>query len=162
MRSGLSQHDLLHVAEDLANANRKKPKQAHLLRAVSTIYYAMFHALARCCADMMVGTASAERSKPAWQQVYRALEHGAAKNACKDKMRIAKFPIAVQDFADTFIALQTKRHKADYDPQEKTYKSAVLSDIRQAKAVIDGFENAPVKDRRAFAVLVLFKPPRQP
>lgn len=28
--------------------------QAHLRRAVSTAYYALFHCLARCCADTLV------------------------------------------------------------------------------------------------------------
>lgn len=160
MRVGLNPHDLIQAALDLANANGKKPRQAHLLRSVSTAYYAMFHALARCCADMMIGGPSAVRSKPAWKQVYRSLEHGAAKGACSANGKIANFPVEIQDFANLFRTMQEKRHKADYDPSETVYKSAVLLDIDQVKAAIERFEASALKDRRAFSALVLFKPPR--
>ncbi|MCA3555743.1 MAG: hypothetical protein IOC69_09175 [Aestuariivirga sp.] len=123
----------------------------------------MFHALARCCADTMIGGPSASRSKPAWQQVYRSLEHGQAKNACMTKQhngRVLSFPVEVEDFANLFRTMQEKRHKADYDPLEVVYKSEVLLDLDQVKAAIEKFESAPLKDRRAFAAWVLFKPPR--
>ena len=105
---------------------------------------------------MLVGGASSNRSKPAWQQVYRALEHGFCKNSCKSR-KLNGFPQEIQDFAALFIAMQEKRHKADYDPNEKAIKSAVLLDIAQTEAVINGFGGAPLKDRRAFAAFVLFK-----
>jgi hypothetical protein len=56
-----------------------------------------------------------------------------------------------------FVQMQLKRHKADYDPSERIFKSAVLADISAVKAVIDDFGNASLKDRRAFAALVLLK-----
>lgn len=161
MRGGLSPHDLIQAAFYLADSNGKKPKQAHLLRAVSTAYYAMFHALARCCADTLIGGPGAERSKPAWHQVYRSLQHGVAKDACNNGDKISRFPVEIQDFANTFRTMQSKRHKADYDPSEKAYKSAVLVDIDQVKSAIERFEISPLKDRRAFAALVLFKSPKQ-
>jgi uncharacterized protein (UPF0332 family) len=160
VRGGINPHDLIQVALHLANASGKKPKQAHLLRAISTAYYAMFHALARCCADTMIGGPSATRSKPAWRQVYRSLDHGPAKNAWVACSKIGDFPVEIQDFANLFRTMQEKRHKADYDPLEKAYKSEVLVDIDQVQASIERFGLAPLKDRRAFAALVLFKPAR--
>jgi hypothetical protein len=109
---------------------------------------------------MMIGGAGAVRSKPAWRQVYRSLEHGPAKGACAANGKISQFPVEIQDFANLFRTMQEKRHKADYDPSEKVYKSAVLLDIDQVKVAIAHFEGAPLKDRRAFSALVLFKPPR--
>lgn len=77
------EQDLLETARKLANANQRRPKQADLRRAVSTAYYAVFHALAHECADRFIGTGD-QRSEAAWTQVYRALEHGfAAKQARK-------------------------------------------------------------------------------
>ena len=117
----------------------------------------MFHCLARCCADLLVGGSSAIRSEYAWKQVYRALEHGTAKNACKNQVVIKKFPKDIEDFANTFVTMQAKRHKADYDPVEKFFKSSVKLEIAETEDVIKRFEGAPIKDRRAFAAFVLLK-----
>ena len=149
--------DLIKTARLLANSGKNKPRQADLRRAISTAYYAM---LTKCCADLIVGTPGAQRSPEAWHQVYRALEHGAAKSACANKTIIKKFPAPIQDFAHLFLEMQVKRHSADYDPNEKFFKSAVSIDITFVEIVIHHFKSAPIKDRRAFAVFVLFKPPR--
>jgi uncharacterized protein (UPF0332 family) len=150
-------HDLLETARDLANSSKGKPKQAHLRRAVSTTYYAMFHTLARCCADLFIGGAGSGRSKEAWKQVYRALDHGLAKSACTNKAIVQKFPKEIQDFANVFVEMQLKRHDADYNPDGTVFKSTVLTDISAVEAAIDGFSNAPLTDRRAFAAFVLVK-----
>lgn len=89
--------------------------------------------------------------------MYRALEHGAAKQACRNQGIIKKFPMEVEDFANAFITMQAKRHKADYDPYEKLYKSSVRQDIANVKDVIARFQSSAVKHRRAFAAYVLFK-----
>jgi len=150
-------HDLLDVAFDLANSSKGKPKQAHLRRAVSATYYAMFHTLARCCADLLIGGPGSSRSEEAWNQVYRALDHGFAKGACMNKGVLLKFPKEIQDFANLFVQMQFKREDADYNPNGTVFKSAVLTDISAVKAVIDGFGKAPLKDRRAFTALVMVK-----
>ncbi|WP_421952381.1 hypothetical protein [Pelagibacterium sp.] len=148
--------DLLHTARDLVSSSNGKPRQSNLLRATSTAYYALFHALARSCADLLIGGSGAVRSKSAWHQAYRALEHGVCKNACKNG-KIANFPQEIQDFANLFVTMQEKRHIADYDPNAKVFKSTVLLDIEQVEFVITSFEATPLKDRRAFAAFVLFK-----
>lgn len=56
-----------------------------------------------------------------------------------------------------FVAMQQKRHDADYNPEERFYKSAVLADIAAAKVVIEGFENAQPKHKRAFAAHIIAK-----
>ena len=131
--------------------------QAYLRRAVSTAYYALFHMLAQCCADLLIGSAGAARSRPAWNQTYRALEHAFAKQACLNKQIIAKFPQEIQDFANMFIQMQIERHNADYDPDKRFFKSAVLVNIAACEVAIADFANAPLKDRRAFAAWVLLK-----
>lgn len=80
-----------------------------------------------------------------------------AKNNCKNQAVLKKFPKDVEDFANSFVALQAKRHLADYDPKERFYKSEVKQDIAEAEDVIRRFKAVPVKDRRAFAAFVLFK-----
>ena len=76
----VSQNDLLAAARQLAGTSGgPPPSQASLRRAVSTTYYALFHCMAENCADMLVGGPGSGRSRPAWHQAYRALEHGRAK-----------------------------------------------------------------------------------
>ncbi|MDO8297101.1 MAG: hypothetical protein Q7T19_11770 [Caulobacter sp.] len=104
----------------------------------------------------MVGGQTAEKSKHAWKQVYRALDHGPAKSACTDKL-IQKFPKAIEDFANNFASMQSKRHAADYDPTVKFTKSEVVQDIATVERAIAAFTDAPVKDRRAFCTFVLFR-----
>jgi uncharacterized protein (UPF0332 family) len=145
----------------LTEARENRPLQSDLRRAISTAYYALFHCLAKCCADLLVGTVSANRSDEAWTQVYRALMHGETKNACLNDRIIAQFPQEIQDFANHFVTMQIKRHEADYHPEGKHYKSDVQTDIAAAEAVIRDFAAVSIKDRRAFAVWVLFKPPRR-
>ena len=151
--------DLLNTADDLVSraAGNTRPRQSNLRRAVSTAYYAMFHCLASCCANSFVGGQNADRSEPAWRQVYRALEHGLAKSNCRNKSIISKFPPEIENFANAFVLLQEKRHLADYDPSARFTKYEVQRDIVAARAFIKGFQAARAKHRRAFAVYVLFR-----
>lgn len=137
-------------------SGNRKPRQSDLLRAVSTIYYAVFHTLARQNADLLIGATRAAWNGNAWKQTYRALDHGVCKKNCMNSA-ISAFPRDIQDFANFFVTMQKKRHSADYDPTYRTYKSEVLLDLAQAHQTITDFENAPIRDRRAFAAFVLFK-----
>ncbi len=151
---GLKPLDLIATAKHLANRPGRKPRQSDLKRALSTAYYALFHSLAKSCADMLIGTDAGARK--AWQQVYRALDHNFAKSACQNG-NISRFPQEIQDFANAFVGLQSKRHSADYDPYSKFYKSQVLLDVANAEIVMAGFKAAPARHRKAFAVWVLLK-----
>ena len=152
--------DLLSGARYLIDRHTGKPKQADLKRAHSAIYYALFHVLAKNCADMLIGGKGADRSPAAWRQTYRALDHGAAKSQCDATQVMILFPKNVQDFGNAFRSMQSKRHAADYDPLHRLTKSEVLNDLLTAKAVITDFLKVPPKDRRAFAAWVIFKKPR--
>lgn len=117
----------------------------------------MFHTLAFSNANALIGTQGAARSLPAWTQTYRALDHGAAKSACNNSRRITRFPSAIQEFASHFLEMQDKRHSADYDPNARFTKEGVLNDIDLTVEAIRKFDRTPIKDRRAFGALVLFK-----
>lgn len=121
----------------------------------------MFHTLARASADLLVGGSGAERSRPAWKQVYRSLGHGTTKKACRSDS-LKKFPQEIQDFANMFMEMQTKRLAADYDPLHRSHKSTVMLEIDGVEAAIKDFKKASLKDRRAFAALVLFKDHAEP
>ena len=147
--------DLLAAARTLAKANPGRPRQAYLRRAVSTAYFALFHALAQDCADQLVGRGSS-RSTTAWVQAYRALEHGFAKNACKGAEKLG-FSSELVHCANEFIELQQARHDADYDPQATFLRAEVLDLVNRAQVSIEKLHGARTADRRAFAVLLLLK-----
>ena len=138
----------------LAMSPRGRPRQSDLRRIVSTAYYALFHCLALCCADMLVGGPSADRSRPAWNQTYRALQHGFARQRCEHPS-VANFPSEIRYFARTFVDMQQDRHRADYNPDVSFVKADVVQLIDSAEDAIRRFQQAPVRDRRAFAVYVL-------
>lgn len=157
----MSPTGLIRIARYLASggvgSGIGRPRQDDLGRAVSCAYYAMFHALAGCCADMVVGATRARRSQEAWRQTYRALEDGYVKNQCSNTRMLGRFPPEIQRFGELFIEMQRLRHYADYDPEANFYRSAVVRFIDNAESVIDGFENVDTRDRRAFAVFVLLR-----
>src|SRR5262245_19250431 len=96
----------------LATAGHRRPRHSNLKRAVSTAYYALFHALAKDAADLLVGVRPT-RARNAWVQTYRALDRGFAKQACREAKKLG-FSRNVAACSDEFVALQEARHKADY------------------------------------------------
>ncbi len=148
-------NDFLAVAGLLAAASPGKPRQAELRRAVSTAYYALFHALANDAADLLVGTGKS-RATRAWQQTYRALDHGFAKTACS-QARALGFQEPIVTCARNFIDLQQRRHSADYDPQHRLSRSDALAAIALAETAITALQTTPRPDRRAFAIQLLLR-----
>jgi len=148
--------DLLAVGSRLARASPSKPRQADLRRAVSSAYYAVFHALAKNVADTMIGAAKGNRSEQAWAQAYRGLQHGDARVAC-EAVRNLVFAQGIKDCAEAFVQLQTARHAADYDPLYRLTRGDALEAVRRAKDAIGALRSARSMDRRAFAVQVLVR-----
>ena len=146
---------LLQIAADLAEINTRRPRRADLCRAVSTAYYALFHCLARTCADRLAGRAGPVGNRPMWRRVYRALEHRQARTRCENVP--ASFPDGVRQFGQAFSALQSKRHFTDYDPDHPVRKSEVVADINDVRTAIDRFLATPANVRRDFAIHVLMK-----
>lgn len=145
--------DLIFVSRSLLELRRKgKPRQADLNRALSTAYFAMFHALCRNCADCLVGKNKLSRSELAWIQAYRAVEHGFARNQCRNRTTMEKFPEEIRDFASNFVDLQEKRHLADYDPSYRFTRNEVLTWIEGAETTIKKLQTSQIEDRKAFAV----------
>ena len=92
--------------------------------------------------------------------MYRALDHRQIKRRYTDgpsRRVLAKFPQAVQDFAEQFVRMQRERHLADYDPFEHFSRSTVIQLIEETKAAITEFKQVDRRDRRAFVVFVLFE-----
>ena len=157
----MNPHDLIRIARQLASGtvggNRGRPRQAELRRAVSAAYYALFHALAHCCADRLAGSGRADRDGAAWVQTYRALEHGHARNQCDNRSAMSAFPVEIQAFGQRFAYMQRQRQQADYSPSVTYSRRWVMQIVGETEDIITAFESAPNADRRAFALHVLLR-----
>ena len=149
--------DYLRTARKLLTGHRGRPRQADLEKAVSAAYYAVYHGFNHNNADMLVGTSGSNRSNPAWRQVYRAMDHGYARHQCRDQYVMARLPSQIQSCAETFAALQEKRHQVDYDPAASLSLAEAHYWVDAAAQAIAELAKAPLKDRRAFAVWVTIK-----
>lgn len=145
--------DLIGLAQHIARVDGVgRPKQAHLRRAVSTAYYAMFHYLVEeaCCAQ--IGAQISQRGYR--HSLGRAFAHTVLKQACssfgggtlkdsvikglpRDPQGNYRIPREIQNIAATFAELQEKRHLADYDLSERWKRSEVLTLIDQTKSRVD-------------------------
>ncbi len=158
----MNPHDLIRIARHLAaggvSDNRGRPRQADLRRAVSTAYYALFHALCRCCADALAGATPARRRRPGWLLIYRSLEHTAARSRLANQSEMAAFPPEIRYFGLLFAALQRQRHWADYNPAQDFSRPNVLLIITRAEQAIRGLEQCAAADRRDLSLYILFRP----
>lgn len=147
----------LQAARVLLQASRNRPTQTLLRRSLSCCYYALFHALARACANALVG-AGQNSPRKAWVEVYRGLEHGPAKDAC-GRIGAAKvnFPPELISVADAFRQLQQLRNVSDYDPLFRTTKAEVADQIQLAESAINALTQVDPIDRKAFAAWILIR-----
>lgn len=144
---------LLSSAEDLLKSTTESA--AYRRRAVSTAYYAVFHALAKLCAESLLP--DREKDESAYSRIYRALDHGPLKNVCTQAP--LKDHGVIKTFAPIIVLLQAERHRADYSPPDKEIfpTSEVEEIIRQAKFVIGELNNLDKADRLLLATSLLFK-----
>ena len=143
-----------HLAVAKRLAYTKRPSQAEIRRSISSAYYAVFHALARTCANSLIGRNPSQRPNKAWVEVYRGLNHGTCRQACEQANAVA-FPDCIKEFADAFHQLQEYRHKADYDPEIKFTKKEGETWYQIAKLSIDSLRSANNVDKKAFSAWVL-------
>lgn len=129
------------------------PLQDSLRRAVSTAYYAMFHALAGSNADCLVGTPHDPLTEHAWSRIYRGLNHNTARrNLLQDQ---GLFSPPVRQFAAYFAQLQDLRHQADYNPNRAFNLPQTLEWIDRAESAIERFMETDVDERKVIAVQTL-------
>jgi uncharacterized protein (UPF0332 family) len=146
---------LLEAAELLLKNGSRST--AFRRRAVSTAYYAVFHAIDKLCADYV--SRSAMRSSDEYLRVYRALDHAPLKNA------FGKSPLkdnaVLREIGSMVVILQNERHRADYLPPVAgvfTYDRATEL-VAMAREVVQQIETIkPVnKECRLLALSLLFK-----
>ena len=149
--------ELIETARLLANAPGPdtEPPQESLRRAVSTAYYAMFHALANSNADCLIGASHDALTEHAWNRIYRGLDHQAARRSLTQDQEL--FSSAIRYFGDIFSELQGARHVADYDQTQTFTLAETVSRIDRAEEAINGFLGVRIDERRAIAAQTLVR-----
>lgn len=127
-----------------------------LCAAISTTYYAVFEALAKLTADLIVGQPGPDRAERAWRHVYRANDHTRIATKCAQK-HLQRFPQTIVDFCEFFLQIQYKRHQSDYEFGYCPERTEVLIDIQRAENQIDRLVAFEEKHLRAFCVFILFE-----
>jgi uncharacterized protein (UPF0332 family) len=146
---------LLEAAETLLEGNKRST--AFRRRAISSAYYAVFHAIVKLCADYV--TRSAKRNSQEYLRAYRALDHAPLKEAFS-RSPLKDSPM-LSDLGTAVVTLQAERHRADYLPPQDglfTYERArELIDIaRQAVKQIESIKPSQ-EECRILALSLLFK-----
>ena len=150
--------DLIDTAELLIVVTAGPPKQAMLKRAVSTAYYALFHALAYNNVDALLGWGM--QSPHYWKMVspiYRLIEHGPAKNALARISTVHPQADIFIRIGSAFAELQKQRMLADYDPEPTFRLAAVRQLIDTAREAIGDIRTLPRDDRRFLASQLIAK-----
>lgn len=148
--------DLLDLAEHLARRDRGRPKHVSLKRAISSAYYALFHALAFLCADQLVGWG---RPWNAFTPIYRSLDHGTAKKLLEKNRAERAFGPEVADIGKTFAFLQEWRPTADYDPGPwELGRTETLQFIDMARQAVQALRALPSETKLLLAVHLVARP----
>ena len=129
-----------------------QPSQGSLRRAVSTAYYAMFHALAASNADLIVGQKTTA-NQSAWNNAYRSLRHFRAENPLYGWPHL--FTPPVQNFAVTIAGMKRRREDADYNPEAQFTQSQAIAWINRAEQAIMDFVAATPQERSMVAIATL-------
>jgi uncharacterized protein (UPF0332 family) len=147
----LDSADALLTAQGNSSAFRR--------RAVSSAYYAVFHALARQCADFM--TQGTDRTLESYSRVYRSLEHGPLKQAFLQEP--LKQHAKLGEAGQSIVHLQAERFKADYAPPIPGLFS--LSEAKQlvsvARATVTTLSELSKDETRDLASLLYFQTRRR-
>ena len=151
--------NLMDTARQLAGQTQPqqpgRPRQEPLKRAVSSAYYAMFHALCQSNADTIIGRWNDPVSRLAWTRTYRALDHRQAKNRLAQAQR--DLPAQARSFATTFGFMQEQRHAAEYNPHSTFLREEVLNLLDAADAATREYMQMSRNGRRAVAAVVLLQ-----
>lgn len=145
--------DLLVLAEGLARQKgRPSLRQAALRRAVSTAYYALFHALCTVCSDGLVRWSRTDLV----DRTYRALDHGAARRRLTGLASTAGPGAPLKRISGVFGLLQDHRNDADYERPRVLFSplkaQLLIDDARDAIALLAAMDEDA---RRRLAVELL-------
>lgn len=149
---------LIELADQILQIGTGHPRQTTINRAVSTAYYALFHALAGECVARTVGSPRSTRYWEIVVPIHRSLEHGAARRVFDRLLKDRTTPDILKQIGGAFLDLQSARHSADYDPSSRRSRGQALDLIAEARQAMDALRSMPKEDRLILVVQLITKP----
>ena len=126
-------------------------------RAVSTAYYALFHALARNNADNIIGAPTNPAMALDWVDAYRRMRHGYA--AYQLQQHMFALDRNGRDFSGHFINLKFARETADYNPNAFFNLTSASDWLNRAIAALHNLDAMNPTDKRTITNIVLYGHP---
>ena len=150
--------NLIQAGRDLLDPQQlgRLPTDEHVRRAVSNIYYALFHALAESNASALIGSPGDALTAAAWSRIYRGLDHTTARRELLRHRQ--EFSVQAQTFAEAFADMQRLRHLADYDHTNAITINEASGWLDEAEATILDYLQAELSERIYIATLTLVRP----
>ena len=146
----MNPRDLIEQAYLLANLGAGRPKQVHLRRAISGVYYALFNQLTFDAARLFVrGGVEAQsrlRRSIRHQEVFevaRRFHGGTLPRRFEGTLTITD---ELSDAAGVFMELQKARHDADYEPTRTFRKEDVHYFADAVERVLDRWSTLRTTD----------------
>ena len=151
----LNWQDLINAAHESLDptAAHPQPTRATTHRAVSTAYYAAFHALMASNACSMIAQPDTALKAEAWTQIYRMPGHKETRNRLAAARPI--LPQPARSFASELANLYDARINADYNPRSTFDHIAARFWLQRAEIAITGFLRMPPDQRAAIAAITL-------
>ena len=160
--------ELLDLAKRLALAEgRAVPTDTERRRAVSTVYYAVFHKILGAATRRFMG--AGQEIVAGFGILYRSFDHRHMKTACEALRRstlndrfsrnLHRTTILgdIREFADAFPVPQNDRHLADYDPAAEFSTSNVASLVSVAEAAMPAFDRTDPEEQADVLALLMVR-----
>jgi uncharacterized protein (UPF0332 family) len=159
---------LLAQALHLAKRDRFRPEQVNLRRAVSSAYYALFHALVGASCLRLAGPGVNTRAMrmvlartythTEMQRASRAFAQG--QNGLPPDLRLAlagtEVSTSLRELAQLFQRLQDDRHEADYDLSVQWRRGDVLVQITAVGSCLEYLRRErSARDLRTYLTSIL-------
>ena len=144
---------MLDAAQILLDSGRNS--SAFKRRAVSTAYYAVFHALAKSCSTSILS--DEDFGSVDFERVYRTLDHAQLATAFnRDPLRQID---TIRRIGEIVVRLQSERKRADYLPPTRNVFSVsqVNTLLGQAREAVHAIDALGDEERRTLAVWLLFR-----
>lgn len=165
----LNPSHLFDQAEKLISAPVAGPlRQVDIRRAISASYYALFHLTLTALADEIVGVS--QRGTSRYGLIHRGIDHRAIKDLCtviakatppskySSYIPVSGFGQDILVFADAFVDLQERRHRADYDVAARYRMLDARIAIATGRSGMARFRISDPAEKRMFLTLLLCPP----